>query len=156
MDFLPHMRVIVHQEYLRTILFRDLIERREIGHPKALKDMTRQLIENVASQHSINSLTKYLKTLGHKIQKATVSQYLDWLEDAYFLYGVRIFDASVTRAEINPRRIYCVDHALVISINSGILTNSGHLLVNLVYITLPTFRKYLTRIAPETHLKTSK
>ena len=136
LDLQQHMRVMVHQEYLRTILFRDLIERHEIGHPKALMDMTHQLIENVASQHSINSLSKYLKTLGHKIQKSTVSQYLDWLEDAYFLYGVRIFDASVTRTEINPRKIYCADHALVKSISLGILENSGHLLENLVYITL--------------------
>jgi hypothetical protein len=49
---------------------------------------------------------------------------------------VRIFDASLARANANPKKIYCIDHALVRSISSGILTNSGHLLENLVFVAL--------------------
>jgi hypothetical protein len=49
---------------------------------------------------------------------------------------VRIFDASLARSNTNPKRIYCVDHALVTSVSSGILVNSGHLLENLVFMAL--------------------
>ena len=59
---------------------------------------------------------------------------LDWFEDAYALFSVRIFDASVSRQQVNPKKIYAVDHALVRSCSTGILVNSGHLLENLVFV----------------------
>ncbi len=59
-----------------------------------------------------------------------------WFEDAFFLFAVPVFDASLARARTNPRKIYCVDHALVRSVGSGILVNSGHLLENLVFTAL--------------------
>jgi predicted AAA+ superfamily ATPase len=49
---------------------------------------------------------------------------------------LRIFDASLTRSNINPKKVYCVDHGLVTSISSGILANTGHLLENLVFTAL--------------------
>lgn len=61
---------------------------------------------------------------------------LAWFEDAYVLFTVRIFDASLARANTNPKKIYCIDHALVTSVSSGILINSGHLLENLVFTAL--------------------
>ncbi len=130
------LRIKIHQEYFNAVLFRDLIERHDISHPKALIDLAYWLINNTASLYSINSLTGYLKALGHKISKAHVSEYLSWFEDAYFFFTVRIFDASLARSNANPKKIYCVDHALVTSIASGILVNAGHLLENLVFMIL--------------------
>jgi len=130
------MRIMVHQEYLGSLLFRDVVERHDISHPKALSDLTHYLIDNIASLYSINKLTAFLKTLGHKVPKASVSDYLAWFEDAYFLFTVRLFDASSRRANANPKKIYCIDHAMVTSTSSGILTNSGHLLENMVFIAL--------------------
>lgn len=130
------LRIKIHQEYLQTILFRDIIERYDISHPKALKDLAYKLIDNAASFYTINSLYGYLKSLGYKIQKSTVTQYMEWLEDSYFLFSVRLYDASITKSNANPKKIYCIDHALVTSVSSGILINSGHLLENLVFTAL--------------------
>ena len=130
------LRIKVHQEYFHAILFRDLIERHNIPHPRALMDLAHQLIDNTGSLYTINSLTGYLKSLGHKAPKSAVSEYIQWFEDAYFLFTVQIFDASVVRAKANPKKIYCVDHAMVTSVASGILINSGHLLENLVFTAL--------------------
>jgi hypothetical protein len=131
-----NLRIKIHQEYLQAILFRDLVERHDISHPKALSDMAHWLIDNTASLYSINRLTSYLKSLGHKIPKSSVSDYLTWFEDAYFLFTLRIFDASLARANANPKKIYCIDHSLVTSTASGILVNSGKLLENLVFTAL--------------------
>ena len=130
------LRIKIHQEYFHTILFRDLIERHDISHPKALTDLAYRLIDNISSLYSINSLTGYLKSLGHKTPKSSVSDYLKWFEDAYFLFTVRIFDASLARSNTNPKKIYCIDHSFITSVSSGILVNSGHLLESLVFITL--------------------
>lgn len=130
------LRIRIHQEYWGAMLFRDLIERHGISHPKAVTDLAHWLVDNTASLYSVNSLTGYLKSLGHKASKPAVSDYLDWFEDAYVLFTVRIFDASLKRANVNPKKIYCVDHGLVTSVSSGILINSGHLLENLVFTAL--------------------
>lgn len=130
------LRIKIHQEYFNTLLFRDLIERHDVSHPRAITDLAHRLVDNIASLYSINKLTGYLKSLGHKAPKSKVSDYLEWFEDAYFLFTVRIFDASQARAKSNPKKIYCVDHSMVISVGSGILVNSGHLLENLVFIAL--------------------
>jgi uncharacterized protein len=130
------LRIKTHQEYFHTILFRDLVERHDVSHPKAVTDLAHRLVDNTASLYSVNSLTGYLKSLGHKVPKSAVSDYLGWFEDAYFLFTVRIFDASSARRDTNPKRVYCIDHAMVTSVASGILVNSGHLLENLVFTAL--------------------
>jgi len=130
------LRIKIHQEYFQTLLFRDLIERHDISHPKALTDLAYRLIDSVASMHTINRLAGYLKSLGHKVSKSLISKYIEWFEDAFFLFTVRLFDASLTRSNANPKKIYCVDHSFVTSISSGILINSGHLLENLVFLAL--------------------
>lgn len=66
-----------------------------------------------------------------------------------FLFTVRIFDASLARSKTNPKKIYCVDHALVSSVSSGILVNSGHLLENLSFTAL-------RRVYPEIHYYKTK
>jgi len=147
------LRTKIHQEYFNAMLFRDLVERHDISHPKAITDLAHWLIDNSASLYSINNLTGYLKSMGHKAPKSAVSNYLKWFEDAYILFTVRIFDASLARANTNPKKIYCVDHALVTSISSGILLNSGHLLENLVFTALrqvtPDIFYYKTRAGRE-------
>ncbi len=130
------LRTRIHQEYFHAMLFRDLVERHDISHPKAVLDLAHWLIDNTASLYSVNRLTGYLKSLGHKAPKSAVSEYMEWFEDAYALFTVRVFDASLARRNTNPKKIYCVDHALVTSVASGILTNSGHLLENLVFTAL--------------------
>ena len=132
----PPLRIKTHQEYWGAMLFRDLIERHDIAHPRAAADLGHRLIDNVASLYTINRLTGYLKSLGHRVPKSAVSEYLSGFEDAFFLFTVRILDASLARANANPKKVYCVDHALVESVSSGILVNSGHLLENLVFVAL--------------------
>lgn len=137
-----NMRIKTHQEYFHTILFRDVVERHDVSHPKAVADLAHWLLDNTASLYSVNNLTGYLKSLGHKAPKAAVADYLEWFEDSFFMFTVRIFDASLARSNTNPKKIYCVDHAMITSVSSGILINSGHLLENLVFTAL-------RRISPE-------
>ena len=147
------LRIKIHQEYFHTILFRDLVERHDIAHPKAVTDLARWLVDNTASLYSVNSLTGYLKSLGHKAPKSAVADYLEWFEDAYFLFTVRLFDASLARSNTNPKKVYCVDHAMVTSVSSGILLNAGHLLENLVFTALrrlhPAIYYYKTKAGRE-------
>lgn len=131
-----NLRIKIHQEYYHAILFRDLVERHDISHPKAVTDLAHRLIDTTASLYSINSLTGYLQSLNYKAPKSAVSSYVEWFEDAYFMFTVRVFDASLARSKTAPKKIYCIDHSFVRSISSGILVNSGHLLENVVFMAL--------------------
>lgn len=130
------MRIRIHQEYFNSILFRDLIERHDISHPRAIVDLAHRLIDNAASLYTLNKLTNSLLSVGHKVPKSSVADYLMWFEDAYFLFTVRMFDASYSKSNANPKKIYAVDHAFITSVSSGILINSGHLLENMVFVAL--------------------
>ncbi|HNY02156.1 MAG TPA: ATP-binding protein [Bacteroidales bacterium] len=130
------IRVKIHQEYLSSILFRDLIERYDISHPRAVVDLVRRMMENAGSLYTLNALTGYLQSLGHKAPKNSVADYLAWAEDAYFLFTVKMYSASYGKSNVNPKKIYCIDHALLQSVTSGILINRGHLLENMVFIAL--------------------
>ena len=136
------MRVKTHQEYFHAVLFRDLVERHDVAHPKAVSDLAHWLVDNIAAPYSVNRLTGYLKSLGHNAPKSAVSDYLAWFEDAYFFFSVRVFDASLARSHTNPKKGYCADHAMITSVSSGILVNTGHLLENMVFTAL-------RRISPE-------
>ena len=130
------LRVRVHQEYLSAALFRDIIERHDVAHPRAVSDLARRLLSGVGSLYTLNKLTSYLHGLGHKMSKVAIADCLRWFEDAFMLFTVLKHDASLSKANANPKKIYCVDHALVCSVSLGVLANTGHLLENLVFIAL--------------------
>ena len=134
-------------------MFRDLVERHDVSHPRAVSDLAHWLVDNTASLYSINKLTGTLKSLGHKVPKSSVSDYMGWFEDAYFLFTARLYDASFSRSQANPKKVYCIDHSLVTSVSSGILVNAGHLLENLVFTALrrvhPEVYYYRTRTGKE-------
>jgi len=74
------LRIKAHQEYWGAMLFCDLVERHYIAHPKAVTDLAHRLVDNIASLYSINNLTGYLKSLGHKAPKSAVSYFLAWFK----------------------------------------------------------------------------
>jgi len=132
-DMSARLRVMTHQEYFKTIVHRDVVERNDAAHPQAVLDLALRLINQVGSMYSVNALTGYVKSLGHKTTKTFVGECVEWLQDAYALFPVKIFHPSQSVQNANTRKIYCADHAMVRSVSSGILINAGHLLENLVF-----------------------
>ena len=68
---------------------------------RAIIDLARRLLENAASLYTLNGLTNFLQSQGHKVPKNSVADYLNWFEDAFFLFTVRIFNASVSKSNAN-------------------------------------------------------
>lgn len=134
-------RIEAHQANWNTILA-SIIGRHNISHPRAVIDLAHWLGDNTGSYYAISHLTDYLKSLGHRVRKSSVVDWLVAFEDAGLLFSVNIFSSSPTRISVNPRKVYCVDHALATSVSSGILTNLDSLLENLVFTAL-------SRVTPE-------
>jgi len=130
------VRIKIHQEYYKTILHRDVIERYNALHPQAVIRAGYRLISTAGSLYSINRITSYLKSMGYKTSKGFVSSCIDWFEDAYFLFSVKIFSQSASIQNVNAKKIYCIDHSLITSVTPGFSQNIGHLLENIVFLHL--------------------
>ncbi len=134
-------RIEAHQANWNTILA-SIIGHHNISHPRAVIDLAHWLVDNTGSFYAVGHLTDYLKSLGHRVRKSSVVDWLVAFEDAGLLFSVNIFSSSPTRISVTPRKVYCIDHALADSISSGILTNRDSLLENLVFTAL-------RRVTPE-------
>src|ERR1700722_9541519 len=91
------LRIKIHQEYFHTAMLKDVVERHDIAHPRAVIDLAHWLVDHSASTYTINSLSGYLQSLQHKVPKSSVADYLRWLEDPYFFFTTEIFDPSPAR-----------------------------------------------------------
>jgi predicted AAA+ superfamily ATPase len=134
-------RIVAHQANWNAILA-SIIENHNISHPRAVIDLAHWLVDNTGSDYAVSHLTDYLKSHGHRVRKSSVVDWLGAFEDAGLLFSVNILSSSPTRISVNPRKVYCIDHALAAPISSGILTNRESLLENLVFTAL-------RRITPE-------
>ncbi|MDA3917416.1 MAG: ATP-binding protein [Deltaproteobacteria bacterium] len=135
-DVEDKIRSMILQEYYKTILHRDIINRFDAIHPQAVVQAGFRLISSISSLYSINRITHHLKSMGYKVSKTFVSSCISWFEDAYFLFSVPIFSPSVSRQTANPKKIYCIDHALAGSVSHKILADKGHILENLIFVHL--------------------
>lgn len=133
--------ILAHQANWNAILA-SIIGHHNISHPRAVIDLAHWLVDNTGSFYAVGHLTDYLKSLGHRVRKSSVVDWLVAFEDAGLLFSVNIFSSSPTRISVNPRKVYCIDHALAASVSSGILTNRDSLLENLVFTAL-------RRVTPE-------
>lgn len=127
------IRLMIHQEYYRAILHRDVIERHDTIHPRAVMHAGYRMISSIASLYSINRMTEYLKSIGHKVSKNFVSACIQWFEDSYFIFSVMIFNLSIAKQNVNAKKAYCVDHSLAMSVSPRLSENKGLLLENLIF-----------------------
>lgn len=135
-DLTERMRIMVHQEYYKTILYRDVIERFDAIHPQAVMQLGYRLLTSVSSLYSLNRLTDYLKSLGFKVSKEFVSLCIQWFEDCFFMFSVKIFSRSYAKQNVNMKKIYCIDHSLISSIDPNVSEKHGYLLENIIFLAL--------------------
>lgn len=101
----------VLQEYFRTLVQRDLIERFNIKQ-EALLRATIKLVLNSLTL-SISKLTKTLKSIGFKCSKNTISNYLSHMEKSFFLYQALFYSNNVKDQMQYPRKVYFIDNGFL-------------------------------------------
>ncbi|HQO02520.1 MAG TPA: ATP-binding protein [Spirochaetota bacterium] len=138
LDLEPALRIRTHQEYYKAIINRDIIDRYNSSNPQAIIQLAYRLVTSVANPYSLNRLFNYLKGMGFKTSKEFVSDGLQWFEDCYFMFSIKKYDRSVAKQNVNMKKIYCVDHGIVMSIDPGISEKNGFMLENLVFMRIKT------------------
>lgn len=143
------LRRQLHQEYFNALLLRDIIERYDVRSPQVLRHLSNRVINGIGTLFSVRKVHEEVKTLGYSVSRETITQFLQWMEDAYFIFAVPAYSASVARQAREFRKIYCVDHAMAASLSTRILKNRGQMLENMVFCGLrritPDIYYYRTR-----------
>jgi predicted AAA+ superfamily ATPase len=101
----------VIQEYFRTLVQRDLIERFNIRED-ALLSAAIKLILN-ALMISISKLTNTLKSMGFRCSKNTISNYITYMEKSFFLYQALFYSTNVKDQLQYPRKVYFIDNGFL-------------------------------------------
>ncbi len=129
-------RLYMLQEYCRSIIFRDIVERYAVSNILALKQIIGYMLQNSATLFSVNKLFRHLKSLGIKVDKNFVYQAVDYLQDVYFAFLVPKFVFSEKARQINPSKLYLIDQALVLSHLKAPSPDLGRLLENIIFLEL--------------------
>jgi len=129
-------RINILQEYINLIVYKDLIERHNIKNHALVKYLIKYFLGNISNLFSVNKMYNDLKSQGYKVSKDGIFNYLSYLEDAYCFFPVSIYSDSIRVRQVNPRKIYSVDHGLVTACVWNAKENTGRLLENLIYVQL--------------------
>lgn len=117
---------------LDDILIRDIAVRYGIKDIRGLKRLTVFLLSNIGNLTSANKLREPAGINS----TTTILEYLSHLEQSYLVNLVPMFDYSLKKQTINPKKIYAIDMGLVTSNVNKIKGDEGHKLENMVYNTL--------------------
>jgi hypothetical protein len=124
------------QGYFDLIFYKDIVERYNIRNLALMKNLMRYLISHFSSLFSLTAYYNLLKSSGQKIGKDTLFEYLSFLEEANFIKLVPLFDYSLKKQTVNPRKIYCIDTGLISAASFQFSENRGKYLENIVFLEL--------------------
>jgi uncharacterized protein len=132
----PNERLETLQNYVETVVFRDVVERHQISNVSLMKYFISFLLKNISAPFSIHKFYNDIKSQGHKTGKDTLYAYLNYLEDAFLIFTVPIFTESLRHGQNTPKKIYAIDNGLILATTFNLSENWGKLLENQVYLDL--------------------
>lgn len=132
----PQSRQEILREYFTAIFYKDLVERHSIKSTKMFEDFLKLLVQSTGNISSLTNLEKNLKSLGHKVSKSTLAEYVDYAQEAYFLFQVPIFSPKIKNQLLYPKKIYGIDTGLLNTITFKLIEQQSILLENIVYLQL--------------------
>ncbi len=114
------------------ILYRDIAARYRLNNISVLKELASYLMSNTANLFSYNKLKKRFG-LG---SVTTIKNYIDYMENSWLFFSLSVYDYSVKRQQIAPKKIYSIDTGMSNAIGFSFSPNTGKKLENLIFLAL--------------------
>ncbi|MCD6367556.1 MAG: ATP-binding protein [Candidatus Aenigmarchaeota archaeon] len=118
-------------EILDVTIYRDVVERYGVENIKVLKLLLRGTVSS--KYFSVHKFSNQLKSMGMRVSKNTVYNYLSYLGDSLVLYTLKKYSKSYKEMEQTKSKIYFVDTGLLIV--EGV-EDIGRLIENVVFVEL--------------------
>lgn len=129
------------QNYVDTVILRDIVERHNVTNIVLLKYLVLTLIKNAAAPFSVNKFYNDITSQGYRVSKETIHNYLEYIEDAFLIFTVPCYSSSMRTKQNRPKKIYAIDNGLINAATLNFSRNYGKLFENLVYLDLRRQKK---------------
>lgn len=116
----------------QKILLGDIISRNEIRNENAIRVLVKKLAESVMQPSSLSRMKNIVDATGTTISRNTLIDYLQYLTDAFLVFGISNFSDKLSEKETFKKR-YFYDNGLL---NIYLLDPETKLLENLIAIDL--------------------
>jgi len=120
------------QEYLRNIIYRDIVLRYKIKQEANLKEIAAFAISNIGNDLSLKRIAQMAKMKNI----TTVKNYLSYLENSFLFYRASKHSYSLKTQIYNPDKFYVVDHGFYNETAFSSSSDKGKVLENMVYMEL--------------------
>ncbi len=117
---------------LDDILIRDIVVRHNIKDINSLRQLCVFLLSNIGNPISANKLAGMFDIKS----SSTLLDYFSYLQDAYLLEFIPLFDYSLKKQIRNPKKVYAIDLGIYQQNSTLFSDNAGHTLENAVYLYL--------------------
>ncbi len=124
-------KTLIISEYYNTFVTRDLIERHKIRNKELLNNLIKLLLNS--PYYTISGLTKTLNLLGFETGKATISRYISYLTESFFLRSLELYTPSIKKRIKAQRKPYFIDNSFLFLLSTEFSNNLGRLMENLVF-----------------------
>ncbi len=114
------------------VLYRDIATRYRLDAVTIIKELAFYLMSNPASLISFNKLKDRFQVGSVN----TIKSYIGYMENSWLLFTLNVYDYSVKRQQIAPKKVYSIDTGLANAVGFGFSPNTGKFLENLVYLAL--------------------
>ncbi|NCN51893.1 ATP-binding protein [archaeon] len=124
----------IAKSYYSSVVNRDLIEIYNIRNKESMKAILNLLVDSTS--YSYNKMYNSLKSLQYEIGKNTLIEYINFIEDSFFMFSLSIFSYKVKDRMQYPKKNYFIDNIFLSKISTNFSNNYGRFYENLVAINL--------------------
>ncbi len=127
-------KIEILQNYYKTVVNRDIIERFKVKNEEGIKSLLRLLINSTS--YSLTKLYNILKSSKVKIGKTVLMKYIGYIENSYFMTSLNLFSYKIKNQLQYPRKVYFIDNGFITSLSLNFSNNLGKLYENFVFVEL--------------------
>lgn len=124
------------KDYMDLIVYKDIIERYAIKNNALLKHLIKYLFVNMGTLISFTKLYNEYKSLGYKLSKDTLYEYVSYLQEAYTLFTTPIYRNSVKEEQRHPKKLYAIDNGFKKLFDASLSKDYSKLYENMAFLHL--------------------
>ncbi len=124
------------QALKNTILLKDIMYRHKIRDYVLLEDIFLFLLHNVGNMTSVPSIIKYFKSKNRKTDYSTISQYINYMQDAFLIHEAARMSPKTKELLSGEKKFYINDLGFRNYLYPSLIQDIGSMLENTVFLHL--------------------
>lgn len=124
------------QNLAMDVITRDIAMRHKIQDLSLLHTLMLMLLGAMGKPVTVNRLRQRLSGMHYSASSEWISKYIEYFSDAYLIFPLEILSENRAVRAVNPKKIYCADHALSAAVDIKLFENTGAILENIVFCRL--------------------